>query len=113
MCIGCPAPSGAIDGTTGQLNGKEYWLSTSDRNLPPVGAQGEVKWTLDRQYGPFGKGVIMGLGQVRVKQVQPAPPGMTQQILLEILGGHGGITYNGTPVNVVTPGKRVKLIINR
>ncbi len=113
LCIGCPIPADAIDGTTGALNGKEYWLSTSARVLPPVGATGEVKWKLDRKHGPFGRGVIMGLGQVRVKQVQPGPPGMTQHILLEILGGHGGIRYNGTPVNVVTPGKRVKLILRR
>lgn len=108
-----PGPTAELMGTTSALNGKEYWLSTSSRELPRVGAFGEVSWTLDRQYGPFGKGVIMGLGEVRVKQVVPGQPGMTQQILLEIMRGHGGISFNGVDVNVVTQGKQVKLTYKR
>lgn len=102
-------PTGTLEGTTSALNGTQYWLTTSATTLPRVGAFGEVSWTLDRNYGPFGKGVIMGLGEVRVLQAMPGPPGTTSQILLEVMQGHGGITFNDVPVNVVTEGKRVKL----
>ncbi len=102
-------PTGTLEGTTGALNGDQYWLSTAATTLPSVGAFGEVSWTLDRAYGPFGKGVIMGLGEVRVLQVSPGPPGTTSHVLLEVMRGHGGITFNNVPVNVVTEGKRVKL----
>jgi hypothetical protein len=102
-------PTATLDGTTGPLNGNQYWLTTAATSLPRVGAFGEVSWTLDRPYGPFGQGVIMGLGEVRVVQVTPGPPGTTSQILLEVMQGHGGITFNGQAVNVVTEGKQVKL----
>lgn len=102
-------PTGTLEGTTGPLTGTQYWLTTSATSLPRVGAFGEVSWTLDRNYGPFGKGVIMGLGEVRVLQAMPGPPGTTSQILLEVMKGHGGITFNDVPVNVVTEGKRVTL----